>query len=170
MLSIKRTYNYTKLSEWPVRGCRSSIFYTCRRPIGQLSRLTNRCWWCVCDQHGVLRLLYTTQFYVQYRGAPDLKWASKVFRQDKNSIGTLSPPIKEIWSFLAPVLWCMGLIKILSALNHKRKKYFRFWLHYYYGAWNFEKNSFRLDSRWKKYIYFCFWLQYYYGAWNLEKN
>ena len=84
------------------------------------------------------------------RGTPFLKWASKVLQQDKNSIGTLSPPIKEIWSFLAPVLWCMGLIKIQSALNHKRKKYFRFWLHYYYGAWNFENNSFRLDSHWKK--------------------
>ena len=41
-------------------------------------------------------------------------------------------------SFLATVLWCMGLQIIQSALNHKRKKYFRFWLHYYYGTWNLE--------------------------------
>jgi len=38
-------------------------------------------------------------------------------------------------SFLAAVLWCMGLQIIQSALNHKRKKYFRFWLPHYYGAW-----------------------------------
>ena len=57
--------------------------------------------------------------------------------QDKNLIGTWSPPKKKI--FLATVLWCLALEKIQSVLNHKRKKYFHFWLHYYYGAWNLEK-------------------------------
>ena len=70
----------------------------------------------------------------------------------------------------------MGLQIIQSALNHKRKKYFRFWLHHYYGAWTRMHHLLCIEkiqsdsTLTEKNIYFCFWLQYYYGGWNLEKN
>ena len=46
----------------------------------------------------------------------------------------------NIFLFLATILlWCMGLIKVsVGTWYSPNKKYYRFWLHYYYDAWDFE--------------------------------